>query len=246
MVTATATPAPTASVSNQVPAVGTMYELAYGTNPDGTPDLVPGQHDIIDILPGNPGYSDLWRINLVIVPQTYTPDSIRSVIDLTASNYTITPTNTLVNRPVVASGSTIGGGNSLPQAWYRGQTAFYADFGINPDTVSQVYILITGLDPSGNPLPVSGQQNIFLTIPGLPDYSAFCLVNFITVPPGYIPDTLKSSSAALASGYSITTMNRLVNYPIISPAATPAPSSSPSPLPSPSPASSPIISPTGP
>ncbi len=166
-----------------------MYEFAYGMNPDGTPNLVPGQSNVIDVLPGQSGYSDLWQINLVTVPQGYQADTIRSAMDITASALPVTPTNTLVNRPVVAAGSTVSGGRSLTQAWYQGQPVQYVDFGPNQDTTSTVYVLITGLDAQGNPLAVPGQSNIFTTVPGQLDYSAFCIVNLVTVPAGYVPDT---------------------------------------------------------
>jgi hypothetical protein len=165
-------------------------------------------------------------------------------MDITASALPVTPTNTLVNRPIVASGSTVAGGQSLTQAWYQGEAVQYVDFGPNQDTTSTVYVLITGLDAQGNPLPVSGQGSIFTTIPGQLEYSAFCVVNLVTVPADYAPNTLTSAADVLAAGYPVNTLAMPVNYPIISPVFTPTPTPSAVPSPSTSAATSPSPSPT--
>src|SRR5437867_12469893 len=39
---------------------------------------VAGQRTLIDTIPGQPGYSDFWRVHKVLVPSGYVPNSIRS------------------------------------------------------------------------------------------------------------------------------------------------------------------------
>jgi len=219
-------------VNNQ-PDLGMMYVLAYGTNPDGTPDLVPGQNPIIDVLPGNPGYSDLWQINLVTVTRFYQPNSIKSLNDINANDLTITPTNTLVNRPIVPAGSSVEGNLSLTQAWFQDQPVYYFDLGTNPDTTVPIYFLITGLDIQGNPVYVQGQQNIFEFVQGESGYSAFGRVNLVTVPDGYTPNSLRSVADIQISEYSITTTDTLINVPVITQVSSVPPSPTPAPSPSP-------------
>jgi hypothetical protein len=55
-----------------------IYVFIHGMNADGTPDFVQGQHNIVDVVPGDAGYSDLWQVMMVTVPADYEPDSIRS------------------------------------------------------------------------------------------------------------------------------------------------------------------------
>ena len=221
-----------------------MYQFVYGLNADGTPNMVPGQHNIIDVLPGSPGYSDLWQTNLVTVAEDYEPDSIRSVDGIVEADLPVTSTTTLVNRPVVAADSTVAGAEPT-QAWFQEEKVFYVDFGENPDTANRVFILITGQDDLGNPIPVPGQQNIFESIPGLPDYSAFCRINMVTVPEGYTPNAFKSASDVLSSGYEITVTDTIADYPIISPVATATAEATSTATPSESPSTTPTASPGG-
>ncbi len=85
----------------------------HGMNADGTPQMVEGQSNIIDTKPGDAGYTAFWNVNFVTVPAGYVPNSIRSAADVRAAGYTITPTTTVVNCPVitVASAAT---GRTLP------------------------------------------------------------------------------------------------------------------------------------
>src|SRR2546430_10894093 len=49
---------------------------------------VAGQRDIIDTIPGQPGYSDFWRVYKVLAPDGYVANSIRSLGEAVASRLT--------------------------------------------------------------------------------------------------------------------------------------------------------------
>jgi hypothetical protein len=181
-----------------------IYALFYD---DGTP--VPNQNNIIDILPGDAGYSDLWQIHQVTVPDSYVANSVHSYAQIEAVGYPVTPLDVYVNCPVVPEGSSLAGGEpSLTQGWYRGQTVFYFDFGLNPTDSAPIYVLF-----HGDGTPVAGQHNIVDTIPGLPDYSAFWQVHMVTVPDDYVVNSATSLMDIMAAGYPVTPTDILVNCP---------------------------------
>src|SRR3990172_811022 len=70
---------------------------------DGTP--VSGQRNVIDVIPGDGGYSDLWQVVKVVVDSAYTPNSLRDASDIlaqaTAGGVTLEVAGIYVNCPVV-------------------------------------------------------------------------------------------------------------------------------------------------
>ncbi|RKO85783.1 hypothetical protein BDK51DRAFT_52343 [Blyttiomyces helicus] len=87
---------------------------------------------IIDLLPCDPGYSDLWQVNLVIIPPTYPLNTFTSAADVQAaaansSGVSVNATTILRNCPIVPFGSTavdIGGSPTatIPtyqNGWYQ-------------------------------------------------------------------------------------------------------------------------------
>lgn len=192
-----------------------IYALVTGMDNDGNPQFVSGQHNIIDVIPGDSGYSDLWQVYLVTVSEDYEADSIRSVSELMAENFTITQTDILVNCPVVPANSVLETGGGLTQGWYKGEAIYYFDFGPNPDIAAPIYALITGMDAQGNPQFVEGQLNIIDVVPGDEGYSAFWRVNLVTVPQEYMANTFKLAADVMASGYDMTETDILVNCPVV-------------------------------
>ena len=71
---------------------------------DGTP--VAGQRNVIDALPGSPGYSDLWHVMKVVVDTSYVANSLKDARSILAARdagqLTIDPTMIYVNCPVVS------------------------------------------------------------------------------------------------------------------------------------------------
>lgn len=185
-----------------------IYVLFYS---DGTP--VPGQRNIIDVVPSDTGYSDLWHVHVVTVPDDYVANTIRSYAQIVDGGYTVTPMDIYVNCPVVPEGSTLSGGEiGLTTGWYKGQDVSYFDFGTNPQDTAPIYVLFYG-DGS----PVKGQDNIIDTIPTDPDYSAFWQVHAVTVPDDYVPNSITSETGVLNSGYPVQATDTVVNCPIILP-----------------------------
>src|SRR2546427_111807 len=52
-----------------------------------------GQRNIIDTIPGQPGYNDFWRGYKVLAPNGYVANPIRSLSDAVAPGYTIEAPN---------------------------------------------------------------------------------------------------------------------------------------------------------
>ncbi|MFZ0546974.1 MAG: hypothetical protein WAM60_16115 [Candidatus Promineifilaceae bacterium] len=185
-----------------------IYVLFFG---DGTP--VPGQRNIVDDVPGDSDYSDLWQVNVVTVPDNYVANTIRSYAQIVDGSYTVTPMDIFVNCPVVPEDSTLSGGEmGLTAGWYRGQNVYYFDFGPNPVDTAPIYVLFYG-----DSTPVPGQDNIIDVMPGDPDYSAFWQVNAVTVPDDYVPNSVTSAAGLMTAGYPIQTTDILVNCPVVLP-----------------------------
>lgn len=191
-----------------------LWVFIHGINADGTPDFVGGQHNIVDVVPGEPGYSDLWQVVMVTVPDDYVPDSIRSAQDVSESGYEQRTTDMLVNCPIVPEGTTLEGGEPLVQGWNDGEEVFYPDFGENPATVEPIWVFIHDMNADGTPDFVEGQNNIIDTVPGQAGYTAFWQVNMVTVPDGYEPNSIRSAADVRAAGFEITETEMVVNCPV--------------------------------
>ncbi|MFI5138516.1 MAG: hypothetical protein ACHQIM_11885, partial [Sphingobacteriales bacterium] len=134
--------------------------ITHGLNPDGTPatyynfDVLPStpddiyvffkqsaptveltaQNHVIPTKPGDAGYNDFWRVNKVMVPDNYVPNSLTNETAILNSGYTIIHTNEVVNCPVVPFGSAaaLTYGSNAPQSlvigWYKDSTIAYFTF----------------------------------------------------------------------------------------------------------------------
>ena len=196
------------------PATAPIYAFIHGMNTDGSPNFVEGQHNVVDVVPGDSGYSDLWQVMLVTVPEGYTPDSITSLQELNNAGYDVTATDILVNCPIVPEGTTLEGGEPLTQGWYQGEEVYYPDFGPNSATAIPIWAFITGMDADGNPQFVEGQNNVIDLVPGDAGYSAFWQVNLVVVPEGYEANSIQSASGVFDSGYEVIVAGIVVNCPV--------------------------------
>ncbi len=209
----------TSDASKVVPAP--IYAFATGMDANGNPQMVAGQHNVIDVVPGDPGYSDLWQVNLVIVPADYVANTIKSVADIQKSGYKVESTNMLVNCPVVPAGSKLAeanpgnGSTGTTQGWYKGRAVEYFDFGASPSTTEPIYAFATGMDANGNPQLVAGQHNVIDVLPGMPDYSPFWDVNLVIVPAGYQANSITSAAQVKQSGFQVLHPGKVVNCPVI-------------------------------
>jgi hypothetical protein len=63
-----------------------LDESGHAASP---PEMVEGQLNIYDSVPGMEKYSPLWQFNYVIVPRSYVPNTLRSERDCLQSGYPI-------------------------------------------------------------------------------------------------------------------------------------------------------------
>lgn len=193
-----------------------IYVLITGFDADGNPQPVAGQHNIVDVIPDDAGYSDLWQVTFVTVPEDYAANTFTSAEQVLNSGYEMTVPGVLVNCPIVPRDSKLAeGGAPLVQGWYKGQEVHYFDFGPNIEDTAPIYAFITGFDADNNPQFVEGQANVIGVIPGDDGYSAFWNVNLVTVPADYQPNSITSVDAVLAAGYDISPAGLLVNCPVL-------------------------------
>lgn len=202
-------------VNGNVVVPAPIWVLITGMDGQGNPVFVEGQHNVIDAVPGDTGYSDLWEVRLVTVPANYAPDTIRSRSDVEAAGYAIVSPGLFVNCPVVEKPSVLEGGEALVQGWYRGEEVYYPDFGPNPATAIPIWAFITGTDAGGNPQFVAGQNNVIDSVPDDTGYSAFWRVSLVTVGAGYEANAIKSAADIASSGFAVMETTLVVNCPVV-------------------------------
>ena len=198
----------------------------------GASSPIAGQLNVIDVLPGDAGYNDFWQVMKVTVPSNYVANTIASLSEIQAAGYTITPTNMLVNCPVVPAGSTAslrfgGGSTGLTQGWYRDQVVNYFNFFEATLTVTNgsvptapIYVAFNINPDQSNGGPPSGfkaetgtmqTHNVVAEVPGQTGYSPLWAVS--------IYDNADFSSVTNLPTAQATTMvaaGPLVNCPIVS------------------------------
>jgi hypothetical protein len=168
---------------------------------EGSSTPVAGQLNVIDVLPGDPGYSDFWRVTKVSVPAGYVANSVTSLDEIHSHGYPLTATSMLVNCPVVPDGSTAmlrytSESAALSRGWYRDQVVKYFSFDehmLTTDAQSMVpvvpILVAFNINPSPtNPKsgPPSGFEtetgsmqthNVIAALPTDPSYSPLWLVS---------------------------------------------------------------------
>lgn len=82
-------------------ATAPIWAFITGFDGDGNPQFVEGQHNVIDQVPADPGYSAFWDVNLVVVPAGYQANAITSRQGVEASGYEVVQPGIGVNCPVV-------------------------------------------------------------------------------------------------------------------------------------------------
>jgi hypothetical protein len=92
-----------------------------------------------------------------------------------------------------------------------GTSVKYYNFDVQSTVPDDIFVFFK----SGSSTPVPGQNNIIETIPGDGGYNDFWLVNKVTVPDNYVPNSISSKTELLASGYTITKTNNIVNCPVV-------------------------------
>jgi hypothetical protein len=140
----------------------------------------PVQPEVVDVVPGDAGYNDFWRIYRVTVPADYVPNTLTSVEAILASGYPIEERDFILNCPVVPEGSTAelryeeDGETEAEEFWYRDQIAHYFEFVERqltvpaelPVPVSDIYVTFNVNPDAGN--PDSGPASGFVVEQGTP------------------------------------------------------------------------------
>jgi len=128
---------------------------------EGEDKPVQEQLDIIDTLPGEPGYNDFRQVWKVWVPKDYVANTITDAATLQQAGYKTEKTDKLLNMAVVPDKSRAsvrfnGENPELQRAWYRDQVVKFFLFDEAP------------LSVSGDKVPVSPIYDGFTINPGQP------------------------------------------------------------------------------
>lgn len=95
---------------------------------------VEGQLNIVTTIPGDPGYNDFWLVHMVSVPENYIANTVTSYDEIVQMGYTITPTSSIVNCPIVPKGSqarkrfSTAESSNLSRGWYNDKVVYYFNF----------------------------------------------------------------------------------------------------------------------
>jgi hypothetical protein len=96
-----------------------------------------GQYPVIDTIPGDPGYSDIWDIWKIVTPNSFREtnwvrdaDTVEKLLADPAAGYEAHSTGIFLNAPVVPEGTTASmkgegreGAALMLYAWYKGKRA---------------------------------------------------------------------------------------------------------------------------
>ena len=124
-------------------ATAPIWVFISGFEVDGSPRLIANHPSILDVMPGDAGYSDLWDVQLVVVPSGFDSRAIRSLGQLEASGLEAVPADLLVNCPIVPIGSVTAAGHAAHLGWYRGEQVQYFDLGVSDVQLGDVYEFVT-------------------------------------------------------------------------------------------------------
>lgn len=163
-------------------------------------DPVADQLNVVDVIPGDDGYNDFWRVNMVTVSDDYEANTVTSVSGLSEADYDVQQTDIIKNCPIVPEGSTAAKHHGddhdeapVVQGWYDGQVVDYFLFeedsfeavdGEMP--LSPIYVSFNvnpgqegGGPPSGFMTEEGSDQthNVVATLPGDTSYSPLWMVN---------------------------------------------------------------------
>jgi hypothetical protein len=92
-----------------------------------------------------------------------------------------------------------------------GEIVEYYNFDVQTTEPAPIYVLFA----SGSSTPVAGQLNIVNVKPGDGGYNDFWRMVKVTVPAGYVANTVTSESEIISKGYALEETNALINCPIV-------------------------------
>ena len=202
---------------------------------NGQTASVTGQYNVIDVIPGDAGYNDFWQIYKVTVPDNYVANTVTSYKEITAAGYTVTPTNTLVNCPVVPKGSTAakrlpaGSDAGLTTGWYKDEAVYYFNFaekalvttsnGQVPVIPIYVSFNINPNQPNGGPgsgfKTEAGSQQTHNVVTALPSDSYYTPLWSVAVYDNNSFSSVKDEASAMAAPLLVPNAGN-VNCPVVS------------------------------
>ena len=95
---------------------------------------VENQLNIVDVIPGDAGYNDFWQVIKTTVPADYVANTVTSLSEIILKGYQVTPTDKIVNCPIVPKGSVARKrflsteSADLTRGWYRNKVVYYFNF----------------------------------------------------------------------------------------------------------------------
>ncbi len=160
--------------------------LLYRIVRRGSRDPLPGQPDLVDVLPGDPGYSDFWRVAFVEVGPEVEPGSVTEVAQL--SELTALGSDVVIDCPIVPAGTTARGARGVVpphphELRYRGHRVTCLEFDPavlldDDDRVPTSPIFVTFRTEAGPPSGFVHEtanpeqtHNVVFSVPGDPEYS---------------------------------------------------------------------------
>lgn len=171
-----------------------------------------GQNNIVDVAPGDRGYTPLWRVVMVTWSDGATPRVLRSAADVrraaSAGDVELERTATVVNCPV------LGFGQKRTLGFARGRSVAYLDLGV------------VKLRPGNKVAPIwgftngaKGQRNVIDVVPGQRGYTPLWRVSMVTWADGVSPRVLDAAreirAAAAAGELTIRRTSMVVNCPVL-------------------------------
>jgi len=180
---------------------------------------IAGQPDVVDVIPGDAGYSDFWQITWVDVPATFVPGSVTSASQL--RGLAVARSGKAIDCPIVPAG-TIGreGSPRTTTLLYRGGRVTCLLFGpeltMDGDRVPTSPIYVTFASEAG---PSSGfrteprtpqTHNVVMSLPGDLDYSPLWSVHIYD---RAAFERVHDAESALAA--PLVKQGPLVNCPIV-------------------------------
>jgi hypothetical protein len=196
----------------------TLYRLTHV----GKHEAIADQLDIVDVLPGDHGYSDFWRVAWVEVPDTYASNTSTNAAELRARGLSVALSATIIDCPIVPRGTTAHEATGVEPAapvelWYRGYRVSCLRFGEplvidNDDRVPTSPIYVTFAKPGAFRAVGTTRQthNVVMSVPGDVAYSPLWAVH-IYDPSAF--DTVIDGATALAAPI-VNANGPLVNCPI--------------------------------
>lgn len=198
--------------------IAPIWVFIDGFDDDGSPRMIAGHPSVLDVVPGDAEYSDLWDVQFVLVPKGYDSRAIHSLAELDASGLETFPAGMLVNCPLVEDGATTAEGHELRSGWYRGKLMYYFTLGLSSTTPGDLYEFVVegAAGGYGTAEPSVPSVSPLLILPSVegPD-AQFFRVHQVTVPDASTAEHIRTLADLEASGFPVRSTGDLANRPLL-------------------------------